>query len=123
LPGSKGTILVIDDDIAIREALRDTLEDQGYRVAEAGNGVDALTYLRTHPAPALIFLDWNMAPMDAPEFMKELNKEPSFAGVPVVLVTADARAEDKAKTDRYDGYLTKPVDLDTLFSVAARFAS
>jgi CheY-like chemotaxis protein len=119
----RGVILVVDDDIAIREAISDALGDEGYPVEMAVSGADALGYLRSHPAPSLIFLDWNMAPMNAPQFMEELAREPTFGQVPVVLVTADVKAEQKVKTSRFEGVLKKPVDLDRLFALAERFAS
>jgi CheY-like chemotaxis protein len=119
---SKGPILVVDDDEDIRDALRDTLEEQGYEIAQAGDGLAALGYLRTNPAPPLILLDWNMAPMNAPAFMAEFVKEPSFAQVPVVLLTADARVKEKA-ANGYAGYLRKPLNLDALFDVVKRFVN
>jgi len=112
----------VDDDADVRSALRDTLADEGYEVAEAAGGVAALAYLRSHPAPALIFLDWNMAPMNAPQFMEEFSKEPGLSQVPVVLITADMHANQKVKTGGYRDFLTKPLDLDQLFSVISRLA-
>jgi CheY-like chemotaxis protein len=117
----RGPILVVDDDPDVREAIVDTLQDEGYSVVQTPGGREALAYLRSHPPPSLIFLDWNMAPMNAPQFMDEFCKEPSFQGVPVVLITADLHAGEKATTSRYDGFITKPIDLETLFSVVARF--
>lgn len=119
----EGAILIIDDDADVRGALRDTLEDEGYEVAEAAGGIAALAYLRSHPAPAIIFLDWNMAPMNAPQFMDELSKEPGLSQLPVVLITADMHANQKVKTGGYRDFLTKPLDLDQLFSVIGRLAS
>lgn len=121
LPEPQTPVLVVDDDADIREAIRDTLEQEGYATEEAGDGTEALQYLREHAAPPLILLDWNMAPMNAPAFMDELLKQGCAQGVPVVLLTADARAEDKAKTNRYAGYLKKPVNLDDLFAVVRRY--
>jgi len=118
----KGPILVVDDDPDVREAISDTLQDEGYQVVESSSASDALAYLRSHSPPALIFLDWNMAPMNASQFMDEFTKEPAFEGVPVVLVTADVHASEKATTSRYDGFITKPINLETLFSVVGRFA-
>jgi len=112
---------VVDDDPDVREAISDTLQDEGYQVVESSGASDALAYLRSHPPPALVFLDWNMAPMNASQFMDEFTKEPAFEGVPVVLVTADVHASEKATTSRYDGFITKPINLETLFSVVGRF--
>jgi two-component system response regulator FlrC len=117
----RGPILVIDDDPDVREAIVDTLEDEGYDVVQMPGGREALAYLSGNPPPALIFLDWNMAPMNAPQFMDEFCKEPLLRRTPVVLVTADVHASKKATTSRYDGFITKPIDLETLFSLVARF--
>jgi len=117
----EGPILVVDDDPDVRDAIVDTLQDEGYHVVQTPGGREALVYLRSNPPPSLIFLDWNMAPMNASQFMDEFCKEPSFQGVPVVLITADLHASQKATTSRYDGFITKPINLDTLFSVVERF--
>jgi CheY-like chemotaxis protein len=116
-----GPILVVDDDLDVRQAIVDTLQDEGYEVVQTAGGREALAYLRNNPPPALIFLDWNMAPMNAPQFMAEFCKDPSLSGIPVILVTADVHASQKATSSRYDGFITKPIDLDTLFSVVGRF--
>jgi CheY-like chemotaxis protein len=115
-------ILVVDDDPDVREALSDTLADEGYAVAQAAGARDALAYLRTHPPPALIFLDCNMAPMNASQFMEEFCKEEAFSQIPVILVTADMHASDKATTSRYQGFITKPINIDRLFSLVERLA-
>ena len=121
-PGdSKGPILVVDDDPDVRDALVDTLQDEGYEVVDMPGGREALDYLRANPKPALIFLDWNMTPMNAPNFMVEFCKDGSNQDVPVVLITADVHASDKVATSRYSAFITKPVNLDTLFALVARF--
>jgi len=117
----EGPILVVDDDPDVREAIVDTLQDEGYHVVQTPGGREALVYLRSNPPPSLIFLDWNMAPMNASQFMDEFCKEPSLQGVPVVLITADLHASQKATTSRCAGFITKPINLDTLFSVVERF--
>jgi CheY-like chemotaxis protein len=122
LQRKEGVILVIDDDPAIREAMRDTLGDHGYEVETFSSAMEGLAYLRGHEPPQLIFVDWNMAPMNAPQFMDALDREPGLADVPVVLLTADMKAEHKLETSHYQGLLTKPVDLDALFEIAERFA-
>jgi DNA-binding response OmpR family regulator len=53
--------------------------------------------------------------------MEEFCKDGSNQGVPVVLITADVHASDKALTSRYSAFITKPVNLDTLFSVVEQF--
>jgi CheY-like chemotaxis protein len=116
----KGPVLVVDDDADVRDAIKDVLEEEGYRTAEAGDGLEALSYLKLNPPPPLILLDWNMAPMNGPQFMDEFSKVPALSRVPVVLITADARAEEKAAT-RFVGHLKKPLKLDDLFTLVERY--
>jgi CheY-like chemotaxis protein len=111
-------VLLVDDDWDIREAMHDTLAVEGYDVDEAVDGQSALDYLETHPPPGVILLDWNMPRMNGPQFMAELAKRPAL-GVPVVLLTADARISEKAVG--LAGSLKKPVDLDKLLETVGRY--
>jgi CheY-like chemotaxis protein len=113
----RSAVLLVDDDADIREAIHFALDDEGYEVAEACDGQEALDYLRSHPAPRAILLDWNMAGMNGPEFMIEVSKNASLAKVPVIVVTADTRAPDKLLAGYKARYLTKPFQLDTLFEM------
>jgi CheY-like chemotaxis protein len=117
----KGPVLLVEDDRDVREALRDALEDEGYLITEAHDGQMALDYLRSHRAPPLILLDWNMAPMNGAKFMDEVSKDPGLSKVPVVLLTADARAQENAKKHAFAGYLKKPVNLETLLETLRRY--
>jgi CheY-like chemotaxis protein len=58
------SILVVDDDTALRETLRDVLEDSGYTVIESQDGLRALEYLRKSPAPMIVLLDLMMPQLD-----------------------------------------------------------
>jgi CheY-like chemotaxis protein len=112
-------ILIVDDDRDIRESLRDILIDEGYPTVEASDGGEALAYLDTHDA-ALILLDWNMAPMDAPSFMAELATRPRLHAIPVALLTADSRIS-KAPMPGFAASLKKPIELEKLFALARQF--
>ena len=91
----KGPVLVVEDDPDISSAIRDTLADEGYEVVEARDGQAALDYLHSNPLPPLILLDWNMAPMNGSRFMTEVAKDASLSAIPVVLLTADTKADEK----------------------------
>jgi CheY-like chemotaxis protein len=97
-----------------------TRTTSGYS-AEADDGTSALEYLHSHVPPPLILLDWNMAPMNGAAFMAAVNRDRALSGIPVVLLTADARTEDKARTPGFVGYLKKPIDLDSLFAIVRRY--
>jgi CheY-like chemotaxis protein len=118
---SRRPVLVVDDDHDIREAIRDVLEMDGYETIDAPDGTVALDYLRSHSAPGLILLDWNMAPMNGPQFMNELSREPALAAIPVVLFTADSRIEDKVQHNGFTGFLRKPIDLNALVAFVGQY--
>jgi CheY-like chemotaxis protein len=114
---SSRTILVVDDDHAIRESLLDVLTDEGYQVAVAADGVEGLRYLRTHERPALILFDWMMPRCDGEQFRRAVADEPSWDDIPLVLLTADARARQKAADLDVAGHINKPVPVDHLLTV------
>lgn len=64
MPARITSILVVDDDTAIRETLRDVLEDSGYTVIESQDGLRALEYLRKSPTPMIVLLDLMMPQLD-----------------------------------------------------------
>lgn len=119
----KKQILVVDDDPDIREAMVDTLIDEGFEAVALPDGPSALDYLRKEATPGMVLLDWNMTPMNGLQFMAELGKEPRLNSIPVFLLTADPKAEDKLKLAAFTGFLRKPLDLERLFKVATQYCS
>jgi CheY-like chemotaxis protein len=95
LPGRAARpVLIVEDDAATRELLRRPLEQEGWTVAEAGNGRAALERLEAD-RPGLILLDLMMPELDGFEFVEEVRKRGSLRGIPVVVVTAkDLPPED-----------------------------
>jgi CheY-like chemotaxis protein len=109
------TILIVDDDADLREALVDVLTDKGYRVVQAGHGGEALDYLNANaPAPALILLDLQMPHMDGRQLMKVLKADPRHASIPVVLVSSQPDTRQLAQTLGAAAYLEKPIEIDPL---------
>ena len=115
------TILLVEDDFDVREALAETLRDEGYRVECAVDGEQALDYLRAGGKPGLILLDLMMPRMSGTEFRMVQKVDPQLCGVPVVLLSADGRMEEKARVLETDGAIKKPIDLDELLEVIQRF--
>jgi CheY-like chemotaxis protein len=114
------TILIVDDDIDIREAMCMVLEHGGYRTIAAANGAEALRVLDGGPTIDLILLDMMMPVMDGWAFRTAQAQGPAFASIPVVVLTGDGRAAAKAAAISAAGYLKKPLDLDDLLDVVAR---
>jgi CheY-like chemotaxis protein len=109
-------ILVVDDDAFIQDALREALEDEGYAVIIAANGAEALRKVRSGCRPDAILLDHMMPVMDGPTFAAEVSKDPGLAGMPIILITADARAKEKAVGIGLHAFLRKPLKLEELLS-------
>jgi adenylate cyclase len=83
-----GPILLVEDDPATRDTVRQTIEKMGLTVAEVTNGRLALSWLAENPTPALILLDLMMPEMDGFEFLDTFNSRVDWHHVPVVVITA-----------------------------------
>ena len=105
-------LLVVDDDADIRETLQLVLEEEGYRVATAADGQQAIDLLSGSEAPCLIVLDLMMPVMDGWELFARMREIPRLACIPVCIVSAMA---DMAPTDS-TCVLTKPVNLEALLA-------
>jgi CheY-like chemotaxis protein len=109
------SILVVDDQRAIRDMFAALLEDEGYTVACAANGKDALDYLRhAEELPGVILLDLAMPVMTGWEFLREQRRDAMLASIPVFLMTARGHFEQEAVEPYAAQYIHKPTDLDTL---------
>jgi CheY-like chemotaxis protein len=107
-------VLVVDDDPDILEAICDILEGEGYRVARARHGLEALLRVEAE-RPALILLDLMMPVMDGVAFSHELRLRPAVRDVPIVVISADGNRQRAASVGA-TGYLAKPFDIDSLLA-------
>ncbi len=112
------TLLVIEDDADIREALDGLLSMEGFCVAGCSNGREALEWLRDSPKPDVILLDLMMPVMDGWQFRVAQKEDPELSTIPVLALSADATA--KAAAIDADAYLRKPVDYETLVDTIDR---
>jgi CheY-like chemotaxis protein len=83
-------VLVVDDDDDIRECFRELLERNGHAVAEARNGSEAISYLRSGPHPSLVLLDLMMPVLDGWQVLAVLQDEGWLATLPVTVISAMA---------------------------------
>ena len=111
---STGTprVLVVEDDNDLRESICAVLTDAGYTSWAAENGEVALERARTE-RPCVILLDLMMPIMNGWEFRSEQLRDPELSSIPVIIMTADGRASEKAHSLHAD-YLKKPITLDAL---------
>ena len=102
--------LVIDDSRAMRALLSRILGELGFTVAEAGNGREGLDYLRTHGAPDIVLVDWNMPEMSGIEFVRAVRAMREYETVRLVMVTTETEMTRvvKALGAGLDAYVMKP---------------
>lgn len=113
-------ILLVEDDNDIRETIGEVLEEEGYRVITAANGIEALERLKdTSHVPDLILLDLMMPGMDGWRFRSEQLKLERGANIPLLVLSADGQTQDVATGLGAVGCLRKPVDLDQLLATLA----
>ncbi|HXU71841.1 MAG TPA: response regulator [Polyangia bacterium] len=105
-------LLIVDDDRETREALRTALEDEGYTVAVAANGAEAMAKLEERP-PRLVLLDLMMPIVDGWEVLDRMRANPALAAVPVCICTA----LDSTPAPRADFVLHKPFDVEAVMEV------
>jgi chemosensory pili system protein ChpA (sensor histidine kinase/response regulator) len=115
--------LVVDDSLTVRRVTQRLLLREGWRVALAKDGVEALERL-AEERPAVLVTDLEMPRMDGFELLRQVRAEPALAGLPVVVITS--RTADKhrelAASLGADHYLGKPYGEDQLLALLARHA-
>lgn len=119
MPASEHSILLVDDDPALRRLLSIRLEACGYTVHSAESGSQALSLLESRH-PDLVITDLRMEKMDGLQLLQELHqRRPSL---PVLLITAHGTIPDAVQATQSGAYdfLTKPVDKDVLLDKVAR---
>ncbi len=110
-------VLVVDDDPDILDAICDILEAEGYRVARARHGLEALERVEAE-RPAVILLDLMMPVMDGVAFAQALRNGPSPDPPPILVISADGNPQRAASVGA-QGYLAKPFDIDALLAHVA----
>ena len=118
----RGTILYIEDNPDNRLLIRRVLNAEGYTVQEAANASSALTALEAM-RPDLILMDINMPDMDGYTLTAHIRALPNLGLVPIVALTANVMKGDRERSLEAgcDGYIQKPVDIDTLTQQIERF--
>ena len=120
---TKVDVLVVEDDAAVRDAVKSILEAHGYAIACAANGREALNYLRTQRPARVILLDLMMPVMNGWEFRREQKGDPGLAGIPVVVYSGVDDAQAEADLIGAEGHLQKPVIGEELIETVARFVA
>jgi CheY-like chemotaxis protein len=115
-------ILVVDDDADLRDSLAQVLLDEGYAVAKAAHGGEALDCLRAGPLPSVILLDLMMPVLNGWQFREAQVRDPELASIPVLVISADPSAARAAAELGVTGSLSKPLDVGRLLAAIERCA-
>ncbi|HEY4188417.1 MAG TPA: response regulator [Polyangia bacterium] len=124
-PGATGllplTVLIVDDDQAVLDGIGELLENEGYGVARATDGQDALNQLRRGLQPSVILLDLMMPGMDGWDFRHEQSRDPDLKDIPLVVITAAGFSDASVKAQFGDiEFVPKPLPVPALLSAVRR---
>lgn len=103
------TVLIVDDEAAIREMIAVALQMAGYRCLEASNAQSAHAIVVDHQ-PDIILLDWMMPDVSGIELARRLKRETAYADIPIIMLTARSEEDNKIQglEAGADDYITKP---------------
>lgn len=111
---SQRTVLIIEDDADVRDALADALAGAGITAVVAEDGFDGLARLREGARPRVILLDLRMPRLGGEEFLRAMRADPCHENVSVITMTAGM---EPAEGEEVLAHLQKPFDLDDLLRI------
>jgi DNA-binding response OmpR family regulator len=111
-----GRILIVDDDLAILEAVGFALEDAGHEIKLISKSLDGIVAQVELAAPDVIILDMLLSGTDGRNICRLLKSNPSTAPIPVIMMSAHPTAAQSAAEAGADDFLPKPFDIDELLT-------
>ncbi len=118
------TVLVFDDDPGIRDLLTELLEEEGYQVVSAANGLEAINHLhRGTERPCVILLDLMMPVMNGWQFRNTQQQDPGLATIPVVVLSARNDIQQQASLINAAAHIMKPINLIGLLDTVNRYCA
>jgi CheY-like chemotaxis protein len=121
---AKTCILVVEDETDIRETLCDFFVEEGFSIAQAMNGKEALQLLnKSNIEPQVILLDLMMPVMNGKEFLAERKHNDKLKSIPVIIMSADNQTREKANALEIDFFIKKPIEIDALISMVKQVSA
>ncbi|WP_170459113.1 phosphate regulon transcriptional regulator PhoB [Ruegeria arenilitoris] len=117
MPMGQPTILIVDDEPALREVLAYNMQSAGYEVVQAASGEEALVLVQ-EVAPDLIVLDWMMPNLSGIELCRQLKARPRTRAIPIIMLSARSDEADKVRglETGADDYVAKPYSMAELMA-------
>jgi two-component system chemotaxis response regulator CheY len=121
----KKSILIVDDSIVVRAALRAALANHGFDVICASGGKEALNCVQQGVAIDLIVTDFNMPDLDGDRLIEQLRHTPQARRTPILVLTGgmDQHAKDSARRAGATGWIQKPFDTGKLVEAINKLAA
>ena len=117
---SRPTVLVVDDQVDLRDAIAVLLESEGYAVVDAANGREALKYLQNGTNVTAIVLDLMMPVMDGWQFLAEQRRNAEWSRIPTIVVTGVAEPKRRSEELGDLAVFVKPFHFDELMAELRR---
>jgi two-component system chemotaxis response regulator CheY len=119
------TILIVDDSSTVRQQVAAALTAASFKIVEAVDGEDALARLQAAPDIALVLCDVNMPRLNGLDMLERLRALPSFASLPVLMLTTEGQPEyiARARALGAKGWLVKPFKPDLLVAAVRKLTS
>jgi two-component system chemotaxis response regulator CheY len=116
-------VLVVDDSETIRQQVGRALEQAGFSVVEAGDGIEGLDRVNQHQF-SMVILDVNMPRLNGLDLLDRLKGDPKTAHLPVLMLTTEAHQAmiERAKKAGAKGWIVKPVKMEHLVSAVNKLA-
>lgn len=117
-------VLVVDDSAAIRQSITYVLQQGGYDVVEAKDGMDGLSVLQGMDVVDLIITDVNMPNMDGITFIKKVREDAKFKFTPIIVLTTESQGSkmNEGKEAGATGWIVKPFSAEKLLGVVKKVA-
>ncbi len=117
-------VLVVDDSIAIRQSITYVLQQGGYEVVEAKDGLDALSVLKNMASPDLIITDVNMPNLDGLSFIRKVREDVKYKFTPIIVLTTESQGSkmNEGKEAGATGWIVKPFSAEKLLGVVRKVA-
>ena len=115
------TILIVDDEPDIADVVTSTLQDEGYRVVAAANGVEGLERL-SEGSPDVLICDLMMPFMDGATMCERVRKDPKHQNLCIIIASVMDEATVTSQFSSYDGFLRKPYRLGALLDLVSNLA-
>lgn len=115
-------VLVVDDSAAIRQSITYVLQQGGYEVLEAKDGLDGLSVLQTMATTDLIITDVNMPNLDGISFIKKVRENPKYKFTPIIVLTTESQGSkmNEGKEAGATGWIVKPFSAEKLLGVVKK---